>query len=112
MPAGRKIQRTSTSWKLFDGEREEADMAGKLSVSLDGTPSSDWSADEQNLLAATLSATPAQRLAWLEEALHLAYVSGALKPRSPITKGEWDAASLRVLLIARPIRQKAQDGGR
>ncbi len=29
----------------------------------------DWNADDQNLLAATLAATPAQRLAWLEEAL-------------------------------------------
>jgi hypothetical protein len=43
----------------------------------------DWDAADQSLLAATLAATPAQRLAWLEEALRLAYVSGALKPRKP-----------------------------
>lgn len=43
----------------------------------------DWTAADQNLLAATLAATPAQRLAWLEEALRIAYASGALKPRLP-----------------------------
>jgi hypothetical protein len=31
-----------------------------------------WNADDQSLLAASLAATPAQRLAWLEEALRLA----------------------------------------
>ena len=51
----------------------------------------DWNADDQNLLSATLSATPAQRLAWLEEALRVAYASGALKPRRLIEKEEWDA---------------------
>ena len=44
-------------------------------------PQGDWDAARQDLLAATLAATPAQRLAWLEEALRLAYTSGALKPR-------------------------------
>jgi hypothetical protein len=52
-----------------------------------------WSARDQDLLAATLSATPLQRLAWLEEALQVAYASGALKPRTSITKGDWDAVS-------------------
>ncbi len=51
----------------------------------------DWNAADQNLLSATLSATPAQRLAWLEEALRLAYASGALKPRRLIGKEEWEA---------------------
>jgi hypothetical protein len=41
----------------------------------------DWHADNQNLLVATLMAIPAQRLAWLEEALQLACATGALKPR-------------------------------
>jgi hypothetical protein len=45
------------------------------------TPQGDWDVSQQDLLAATLAATPAQRLAWLEEALGLAYTSGALKPR-------------------------------
>ena len=40
---------------------------------------SPWDASAQDLLRATLSATPAQRLAWLEEALELACQSGALK---------------------------------
>ncbi|MEX5215203.1 MAG: hypothetical protein NW703_13680 [Nitrospiraceae bacterium] len=43
----------------------------------------DWDAEDQTLLSATLLATPAQRLAWLEDALRLAYESGALKPRVP-----------------------------
>lgn len=50
-----------------------------------------WNADEQSLLAATMAATPSQRIAWLEEALHLDYASGALKPRRLITKEEWEA---------------------
>jgi hypothetical protein len=68
-------------------------MANKSSSLPDVTQSEGWDVADQNLLAATLSATPAQRLAWLEEALHLAYASGALKPRSPITQSDWDAAS-------------------
>lgn len=51
----------------------------------------DWNADGQNLLVATLAATPAQRLAWLDEALQLAYATGALKPRKFLTQEEWDA---------------------
>jgi len=68
-------------------------MAVNSSSSSDMTQPADWNAADQNLLAATLSATPAQRLAWLEEALHLAYASGALKPRSPIPRNDWDAMS-------------------
>lgn len=41
----------------------------------------DWDAEDQSLLSVMLLATPAQRLAWLEEVLRLAYASGALKPR-------------------------------
>lgn len=54
------------------------------------TPQTDWDVVQRDLLAATLAATPAQRLAWLEEGLRLAYASGALKPREFIQ--EWDAA--------------------
>jgi hypothetical protein len=36
-------------------------------------------------------ATPTQRIAWLEEALQLAYATGALKPRRMLTEEEWDA---------------------
>jgi len=54
-------------------------------------PQADWDAAQQDLLAATLAATPAQRLAWLEEALRLAYASGAFKPRRKIGKEEWEA---------------------
>lgn len=50
-----------------------------------------WDASDQSLLSATLMATPTQRIAWLEEALQLAYASGALKPRRFISKEEWDA---------------------
>ncbi len=37
-----------------------------------------WADVEQAQLETMLAATPAQRLAWLEEAMRLAYVSGAL----------------------------------
>jgi hypothetical protein len=50
-----------------------------------------WDASDQSLLLATLMATPTQRIAWLEEALLLAYATGALKPRRMMTKEEWDA---------------------
>ncbi len=65
-------------------------MGNKSVVSLKERQSADWNAEDQNLLAATLSATPAQRLAWLEEVLQLAYASGALKPRRFIGKEEWE----------------------
>jgi hypothetical protein len=41
----------------------------------------DWKAAEDAMLDASLSATPAQRLAWLEEALRFAYRAGALPSR-------------------------------
>ena len=69
-------------------------MANKPAVSSDAVQPADWNADDQNLLLATLSATPAQRLEWLEEALRVAYASGALKPRRLIEKKEWEAMSL------------------
>ena len=53
----------------------------------------DWNADDQSLLAATLSATPAQQLAWLEDALRLEYARGALKPKRLIEKEEWEGMS-------------------
>ena len=68
-------------------------MADKPAVSLDLAQRADWNAADQNLLSATLSATPAQRLAWLEEALFLAYASGALKPKRLIEKEEWEGMS-------------------
>ena len=49
-----------------------------------------WADVEQAQLETMLTATPAQRLAWLEEAMRLAYASGALgfdrrAPPSPPT---------------------------
>lgn len=54
----------------------------------------DWSGDSQSLLDAMLAATPTQRIAWLEDALQLAYATGALKPRRMMTQEEWDAMGL------------------
>lgn len=68
-------------------------MANKPAVSSDAAQPTDWNADDQNLLSATLSATPAQRIAWLEEAIRVAYASGALKPRKLIEKEEWEGMS-------------------
>jgi hypothetical protein len=50
-------------------------------------PDGDWKADDwesarRRALTLALAATPAQRLAWLEEAIRIAHASGALpKPR-------------------------------
>jgi hypothetical protein len=82
-----------SSWKPSDDKQEITDMPNKPAVSSDVVQLADWNADAQNLLSATLSATPAQRLAWLEEALRVAYASGALKPRRLIEKEEWDVMS-------------------
>ena len=41
-----------------------------------------WESNQQKLLELTLSAIPAQRLAWLEEAMLLVSRSDALKPRT------------------------------
>jgi len=65
-------------------------MTGKPAIPLSSVARLDWNAGDQSLLAATLPATPAQRLAWLEEALRVAYASGALKPRRLIEKEEWE----------------------
>ncbi len=46
----------------------------KLSGQWDAT----WDGARRQLLGSTLKATPAQRLAWLEEILELAYRAGAL----------------------------------
>jgi len=40
-----------------------------------------WEGAREQLLKATLAATPAQRLAWLEEMLELAHRAGALGKR-------------------------------
>ena len=50
--------------------------------------------DPETFRNASLAATPAQRLAWLDEALQLAYATGALKPRKFLTQEEWDAMGL------------------
>ena len=47
---------------------------GELSGEWDAT----WDGAKRQLLASTLKATPAQRLAWLEEVLELAYRAGVL----------------------------------
>ena len=41
-----------------------------------------WTGTERTQLEAALSATPAQRLAWLEEVIRLAHSSGALPGQS------------------------------
>lgn len=66
-------------------------IADKRAPSFEQGEPVNWQASDQSLLDATLAATPAQRLAWLDEALRLAYASGALKPRRFLSKEEWDA---------------------
>jgi len=56
-------------------------MADKLETGSGEKQTEYWDGSDQNLLSATLMGTPAQRLAWTEEALQRAYATGALKPR-------------------------------
>ena len=52
-----------------------------------------WAGNRDAQLESTLAATPAQRLAWLEEALIAAYQSGALPdPDVPSGTGKPDGA--------------------
>jgi hypothetical protein len=83
------VQLTSSS--LLGFCKALADMAENSTVSSQEMHPADWNADDQNLVAATLMATPTQRIAWLEEVLRLAYATGALKPRKFLTQEEWDA---------------------
>jgi hypothetical protein len=70
------------------GERAPAIATRNPTIPSESAVRLDWNADDQSLLAATLSATLAQRLVWLEEALCLAYARGALKPKRLIEKEE------------------------
>ena len=53
----------------------EADRAGKPS---EGWDAASWEGAERAQLETMLAATPAEQLAWLEEAMRLAHASGAL----------------------------------
>ena len=53
---------------------ESNDKNGKAEEEWDAS----WAGTERAQFEAIHSATPAQRLAWLEEAMHLAHASGAL----------------------------------
>lgn len=66
-------------------------MADRREVASGEEQAEHWDATDQKLFSTTLAATPTQRIAWLEEALQLAYATGALKPRRMITQEEWDA---------------------
>lgn len=58
-------------------------------IRADGPPASHGSYEDAEALRrwAFLRRTPAERLAWLVEALEIAYRTGALKPRIPAETG-------------------------
>ena len=51
----------------------------------------DQKSPDRTFLETMRVATPTERVVWLEEALRLAYASGALKPRKLLTQEEWEA---------------------
>ena len=61
-----------------------------------------WADVEQAQLETMLSATPAQRLAWLEEAMRLACASGALW-----TNREWNSGPDRAASVDLPPKRPA-----
>ena len=69
-------------------------VADESSSPLGRLPHPSENPDPEALLQASLAVTPTQRIAWLEEALQLAYASGALKPRRFISKEEWEEMGL------------------
>ena len=46
-----------------------------------------WDGNRDTLLDSTLTATPAQRLAWLEDTIEIAYRAGALSDRTAGDEG-------------------------
>ena len=56
----------------------------------DGAWPVSWDATRDALLDSALAATPAQRLAWLEAALQLAYATGALSADADVPR-DWRA---------------------
>lgn len=57
------------NWRRSVEKEKVADMVNERDVALGEEETEHWDASDQSLLSATLLATPAQRLAWLEEAL-------------------------------------------
>ncbi len=53
-----------------------------------------WDGNRDALLDSTLAATPAQRLAWLEDAIEIAYRAGALSHRTAGEEGTRDSRLL------------------
>ncbi|HRI38319.1 MAG TPA: hypothetical protein PLO50_07180 [Nitrospira sp.] len=66
-------------------------MADESFSSLGPLPHPSENPDPKRFLQASLVVTSTQRVAWLEEALQLAYASEALKPRRFIGKEYWKA---------------------
>ena len=56
-------------------------------VSSAGWKTVTWDGNRNALLDSTLAATPAQRLAWLEDAIEIAYRAGALSNRTAGEEG-------------------------
>ena len=53
--------------------------AGRADEPSEGWDGASWEGAERAQLETMLAATPAERLAWLEEAMRLAHASGALE---------------------------------
>ena len=53
--------------------------AGRADEPSEGWDAASWEGVERAQLETMLAATPAERLAWLEEAMRLAHASGALE---------------------------------
>jgi hypothetical protein len=68
-------------------------MSNTSSPSLGSPSGDDHESPDQVFLEAMRLATPTERIMWLEEALRLAYASGALKPKRLIEKEEWEGMS-------------------
>ena len=56
-------------------------------VSANDWQGDDWESARRRRFTLGLAATPRQRLAWLEEAIRIAWAAGALPRRPPGTRG-------------------------
>ena len=70
-----------------------------------------WADVERAQLETMLSATPTQRLAWLEDAMRLAYASGALGADRRSYSGPDRSAPPTLPLAGRAASRRRQEGG-
>lgn len=72
----------------------------------------DWQAARERKFLLGIAATPAQRLAWLEEAILFAHRAGALRRRPDATGPELDENRTQLLESVQTGDERGSDGSK